>query len=54
MILTQKLITSLVASADGRQHSLLVRRDDGTNVLSSLILLGKIAGRTSRHLLRHL
>jgi hypothetical protein len=36
MILTPKLNVSLVASEDGRQHSLLVRRDDGTNVLSSL------------------
>lgn len=36
MILPRKVIISLAVSDDGRHHSLLVRRDDDTNVYSSL------------------
>jgi hypothetical protein len=36
MILTPKLIVSLVASDDGRHHSLLVQRDDSAKVRGSL------------------
>lgn len=36
MILTPKVIISLAVSDDGRRHSLLIRRDDSTKVLSSL------------------
>jgi hypothetical protein len=36
MIITPNLTVSLVASDDGRQHSLLVRSDDNAKVVSSL------------------